>query len=88
MRRLLDNLLRAAGVGAILYGVYKLGEKNALRSMEQEQPPLKIEEKPKTESEVISDMIEELKQKPNKTRKDKDNIELLEIKLKQVKNQK
>jgi len=50
MSRLFDNLLRAAGVGAILY--------------------------------------EELKQKPNKTRKDKDNIELLEIKLKQVKNQK
>ncbi len=33
MSRLFDNLLRAAGVGAILYGVYKLGEKNALRSI-------------------------------------------------------
>lgn len=88
MSRLFDNLLRAAGVGAILYGVYKLGEKNALRSMEREQSPLEIEEKPKTESDIISDMIQELKQKPNKTRKDKDNIELLEIKLKQVNNQK
>ena len=88
MSRLFDNILRAAGVGAILYGVYKLGEKNALRSLEQEQEPIKIEEKPKTESEVILDMIEELKKKPNKNRKDKDNIELLEIKLKQVKNQK
>lgn len=88
MSRLFDNLLRAAGVGAILYGAYKLGEKNALRSLEQEQQPIKIEDKPKTESEVISDMIRELRQKPNKTRKDRDNIELLEIKLKQVKNQK
>lgn len=86
MSRLFDNLLRAAGVGAILYGVYKLGEKNALRSIEEEQQYLKLEEKPKTESEVISDMIQELKQKPNKTRKDRDNIELLEIKLKQINN--
>jgi hypothetical protein len=87
MSRLFDNILKAAGVGAILYGVYKLGEKNALNSIEHGQQPIKIEDKPKTESEVISDMIKELKQKPNKTRKDRDNIELLEIKLKQVKNQ-
>lgn len=86
MSRLFDNLLKAAGVGAILYGVYKLGEKNALSSIEQEQTPI-VEDKPKTEIDVINDMIQELKQKVNKTRKDKDNIELLEIKLKQLKNQ-
>lgn len=85
MSRLFDNLLKAAGVGAILYGVYKLGEKNALSSMEQEVTP-KIEEKPKTEIDIINDMIQELKRKVGKTRKDRDNIELLEIKLKQLKN--
>ncbi len=87
MSRLFDNLLKAAGVGAILYGVYKLGEKNALRSMEQEQTP-KIDDKPKTEADIILDMIDELKRKVGKTRKDKDNIELLEIKLKQLNSKK
>ena len=86
MSRLIDNLLRVAGVGAILYGVYKLGEKNALNCVVEEQTPIKVKDQPKTESQVISDMIKELKQKPNKTRKDKDNIELLEIKLKQIEN--
>jgi glycine betaine/choline ABC-type transport system substrate-binding protein len=86
MSRLIDNLLRVAGVGAILYGVYKLGEKNALNRVEEEHTPIKVKDQPKTESQVISDMIKELKQKPNKTRKDKDNIELLEIKLKQIEN--
>lgn len=86
MSRLIDNLLRVAGVGAILYGVYKLGEKNALNRVEEEHTLIKVKDQPKTESQVISDMIKELKQKPNKTRKDKDNIELLEIKLKQIEN--
>lgn len=88
MSRLIDNLLRVAGVGVILYGVYKLGEKNALNCVEEEQTQIKVKDQPKTESQVISDMIKELKQKPNKTRKDKDNIELLEIKLKQIENRK
>ncbi len=86
MSRLIDNLLRVAGAGAILYGAYKLGEKNALNRVEEEHTPIKVKDQPKTESQVISDMIKELKQKPNKTRKDKDNIELLEIKLKQIEN--
>lgn len=86
MSRLFDNLLKAAGVGAILYGVYKLGEKNALSSMEESVKQNEVEEKPKSEIDIINDMIQELKRKANKTRKDKDNIELLDIKLKQLKN--
>ena len=85
MSRLVDNLLKAAGVGAILYGVYKLGEKNALSSMEEKNT---IEDEPKSEIDVIHEMIQEIKNKVNKTRKDRDNLELLEIKLKQLKNQK
>ena len=85
MSRLVDNLLKAAGVGAILYGVYKLGEKNALSSMEEKKT---IEDEPKSEIDVIHEMIQEIKNKVNKTRKDRDNLELLEIKLKQLKNQK
>ena len=86
MSRLFDNLLKAAGVGAILYGVYKLGEKNALNSMGESVKQGEVEEKPKTEIDIINDMIQELKSKVNKTRKDKDNIELLDIKLRQLKN--
>ena len=63
MSRLVDNLLRAAGVGAILYGVYKLGEKNALSKLEDEGKIEKDLNKPKTEIDVVYDMIQELKKK-------------------------
>jgi hypothetical protein len=86
MSRLFDNLLKAAGVGAILYGAYKLGEKNALSKLEDEGKIEKDLNKPKTEIDVVYDMIQELKKKVGKTRKDRDNIELLEIKHKQLKN--
>lgn len=88
MSRLFDNLLKAAGVGAILYGVYKLGEKNALSSMEQEETPNRFTSKIDEEIDGINNMIQELKRKSGKTKKDRDNIDLLEIKLKQLKNQK
>jgi hypothetical protein len=86
MNRLMDNLLRAAGVGAILYGAYKLGEKNALTKLENEGKIEKDLNKPKTEIDVVYDMIQELRNKVGKTRKDRDKIELLEIKHKQLKN--
>jgi hypothetical protein len=37
-----------------------------------------------SEEEYIMDEIEALKRKPNKTRKDRDNLSLLEIKLQQL----
>jgi len=86
MSRLVDNLLKAAGVGAILYGVYKLGEKNALSKLEDEGKIEKDLNKPKTEIDVVYDMIQGLKKKVGKTRRDRDNLELLEIKHKQLKN--
>jgi hypothetical protein len=86
MSRIVDNLLKAAGVGAILYGVYKLGEKNALSKLENEGKIEKDLNKPKTEIDVVYDMIQELKKKVGKTRRDRDNLELLEIKHKQLKN--
>lgn len=86
MSRLVDNLLKAAGVGVILYGVYKLGEKNALSKLEDEGKIEKDLNKPKTEIDVVYDMIQGLKKKVGKTRRDRDNLELLEIKHKQLKN--
>ena len=41
-----------------------------------------------SEIQFVENLIDELKNKENKTKKDKDNIELLEIKLKQLKSQK
>jgi len=40
------------------------------------------------EQNFISRMIDELKGKPNKTQKDRDNIDLLKIKLDQIINKK
>lgn len=79
MSRLFDNLLRAAGVGAILYGVYKLGEMNATTSVENEG----ISET-KTEGDFIRETIQNLKSKVGKTVNEKNTLELLEIKLKQL----
>jgi hypothetical protein len=88
MSRLFDNLLRFAGVGAILYVVYKLGEKNNLGSTEQESTPNRFTSKIDEEIDGVNKIIQELKRKSVKTKKDKDNVELLEIKLRQLKSQK
>ena len=39
-----------------------------------------------SEIEFITEEIQKLRKKPNKNRRDKDNIELLEIRLKQLYN--
>ena len=41
-----------------------------------------------TEIQQVTELIQELRTKPNKTQKDRYNIELLEIKLKQLKSKK
>ena len=81
------EVLRYAFFGALIYGAYKLGEKNAKDEVEE---PVKKSEEPKEQSEAdyIREIIECLQTKPNKNRKDKDNIELLNIKLKQLLNSK
>lgn len=83
MSKLIDNLLRDVTVGVILYGVYKLGERATASLMEQEGPK-KLVNEPKSEIDVIQEMIQEIKRKVNKTRRDKDNLGLLEVKLKQL----
>ncbi len=46
--------------------------------------PKPIEDKEPSERDYILSLIEELKRKKNKTQKDKNNLGLLEIKLKQL----
>ena len=86
---LLRNLLKIAGAGAILYGVYKLGEHHANQKLQENTIPV-INDEPKveTEEEKVLGLIQELKDKPNKTKTDKFNIELLEVKLNQIKKKK
>lgn len=83
MSRFLGNLVKGAlGIGA-LYVAYKLGEsackdkdKNLLQSAKDEVD---------SEIQFITDLINEYKNKPNKTKKDRDNMDLLNIKLEQLK---
>lgn len=82
------EVLRYAFFGALIYGAYKLGEKNAKDEVETKPEPNVEEPKEQSEADYIREIIECLQTKPNKNRKDKDNIELLEIKLKQLLNSK
>jgi hypothetical protein len=84
----LSEILRYAFLGTVIYGAYKLGEKNGESKVESEKDlrmnPL--DSKKFSEIEFITSEIQKLRKKPNKNRKDKDNIELLEIRLKQLYN--
>jgi hypothetical protein len=90
---LFGNLLKVAGAGALLYLAYKLGEQHANQRLETSPQPIQdipMEEvvTEKTEEENVLELIRELRNKSNKTKNDKYNIELLEIKLKQIRAQK
>jgi hypothetical protein len=84
----LSEILRYAFLGTVIYGSYKLGEKNgeSKAQSEKEFRPSPIESRKFSEIEFIIGEIEKLRKKPNKNRKDRDNIELLEIRLKQLYN--
>lgn len=61
-------------VGAI-YGAYKLGQMSKEDLEEPEE---------KSELDEVQNAIDQLQSKPNKSTKDRDIIELLKIKLKQL----
>jgi hypothetical protein len=86
MSRLLGNLIKGAlGFGA-LYVAYKVGE-----SMGKDKEKNLVESaKNEVDSEIqfVTDLINDYKNKPNKTKKDRDNMDLLNIKLEQLKRQK
>ena len=92
---LLGGILKIAGAGALLYGAYKLGEIHANRQIKENDiepivplDVIKEEVKEKTEEETVIELIEELRNKPNKSKNDRFNIDLLEVKLKQIRKQK
>ena len=75
MRKII-NLLIIAGVIIL---IYKLGEKKG-KKIE------KVNDNECEEETYITQLIDELKLKKNKTNKDKDNLGLLEIKLQQIRD--
>jgi hypothetical protein len=82
MSKLLGNILKVAIGAGVVYVAYKVGEsmgkdknKNLLKGVKSEID---------SEIELITSLIKELRDKPNKTKKDKDNLDLLGIKLKQL----
>jgi hypothetical protein len=92
---LLGGILKITGAAALLYGAYKLGESHANKQIKENTPEpiipldvIKEEVKEKTEEETVIELIEELRNKPNKSKNDRFNIDLLEVKLKQIRKQK
>lgn len=83
----LNTILKLGALAAVVYGAYKLGEYQTKKSVNRKSgflPQLAFEEIPDTEEIYISKLIRELRDKPNKTQKDKNNIDLLQVKLKQL----
>jgi hypothetical protein len=86
MSKLLSNLIKGAiGVG-VVYVAYKVGEsmgkdkdKNLLQGAKSELD---------SEIEFIAGLIKDYQEKKNKTKKDKDKLGLLNIKLAQLQKQK
>ena len=80
-------------LGAIVVKtIHNMNEKKRIeRELEEQQPniePAKTQKELTLEREVmmVEDLIDELVSKRNKTQKDKDNLDLLRIKLGQLRN--
>jgi len=92
----LKNIAKVVGVGALLYAAYKIGQKSGRgeypfeSNQDLNSPTLnEVEVLPcRSEEEEILELIKELKSKPYKTKKDFNNIDLLEIKLQQIRKNK
>ena len=86
----LNTIVKLGALAAVVYGAYKLGEYQAKKSVNVKPEPRPnepfVEVPNQSEEEYVSELIRDLKNKPNKTQKDRYNIELLEVKLKQIKN--
>jgi len=89
----MKTILKYALLGTAIYGAFKLGEMKG--KGEVPVPKQLLPDPPEMEMDTVFDeetyvymLINELKNKPNKSQKDKDNLSLLEIKLKQLINKK
>jgi hypothetical protein len=90
LSKLLSNIIKGAlGVG-VLYVAYKVGESMG-KDKSDENEGKNLLEKAKSELdyeiEFITGLIKDYQEKPSKTKKDKDNLDLLKIKLQQLEKQ-
>lgn len=82
MGNFLGNLIKVALVGGLAYGAYKFGEHEG----EDKGRRSVMSDSDKGEKDHLKDLIEELKQKKDKTKKDEYNLMLLESKLLELEN--
>jgi len=82
MGNFLGNLIKVALVGGLAYGAYKFGEHEG----EDKGRRSVMSDSDKEEKDHLKDLIEELKQKKDKTKKDEYNLMLLESKLLELEN--
>jgi hypothetical protein len=86
----IKNIVKLGLFAAVVYGAYKAGQHNGRQTNVNPQPNPQPKPKPiiefesNSEEDYILDLICELKNKPNKTQKDRYNIELLQVKLNQI----
>lgn len=90
------DILKVMAVGALVYGAYKYGETQGEKRSRSPLPPTppssddieeaELVDEGMTEKDYIIQILDSLKTKPNKTRKDRDTMELLQIKLQQILN--
>jgi hypothetical protein len=79
----LGQLFRVAAAAAIVYGAYKYGQ--SVCEEESTGRVNTVKSEIEKEFDLTMELINELKLKPNKNRKDRDNLDLLNIKLMQLK---
>ena len=82
-KKTISNLLIG---GLLVYLAFEIGKKTGKKE-ETVKKPVIIENEDDEET-YVTQLINELKNKSDKTKKDKYNIELLEIKLQQIKRDK
>jgi hypothetical protein len=86
----LKNIVKWGLLATVVYGAYKAGQHYGKQSNVNPQPNPQPKPEPiiefdsNSEEDYILDLIREIKNKPNKTQKDRYNIELLQVKLNQI----
>lgn len=84
-----STLLKWGAAAAIVYAAYKVGQKSVTPKQQPVMEPVKEPEVEVFNDEVdeeiyVANVLKELKDKVNKTKQDRYNIGLLEVKLEQL----
>jgi hypothetical protein len=74
-------------VGGLVLGIIAVKVVENLSKPKQTPKPVNKVSLNQSEIQMVEDLIDELTSKPNKTQKDKNNIDLLRIKLRQLRNE-